>query len=66
MIYSEAFDALPAKAKEMVYARMWQILSGQDRQQRYSVLSLPDRQAIVEILRDTKKDLPGYFQPVMR
>jgi hypothetical protein len=30
------------------------------------VLSLPDRQAIVEILRDTKKDLPSYFQPVTR
>jgi hypothetical protein len=25
-------------------------------------LSLADRQAIVEILRDTKKDLPQYFQ----
>ena len=66
MIYSEAFHALPAKAKEVIYARMWQILSGQDRQQRYSALSLPDRQAIVEILRDTDKDLPGYFQPVTR
>jgi len=66
MIYSEAFNALPRRLKEIIYARMWQILSGQDRQQRYSVLSLPDRQAIVEILRDTKKDLPSYFQPVTR
>ena len=66
MIYSEAFDALPTRAKEMIYVRMWQILSGQDRQQRYSVLSLPDRQTIVEILRNTKGDLPSSFQPVTR
>jgi hypothetical protein len=66
MIYSEAFNALPSKVKEGIYERMWQILSGQDRQQRYSALSLPDRQAIVEILRNTKKDLPSFFQPVTR
>jgi hypothetical protein len=66
MIYSEAFNALPTRVKEMIYERMWQILSGQDRQQRYNVLSLPDRQAIVEILRDTKNDLPSLFQPVTR
>jgi hypothetical protein len=27
-----------------------------------SNVPLEDRQAIVEILRDTKKDLPDYFQ----
>jgi hypothetical protein len=39
-------------------------LSGQERQAPYTRLSVADRQAIVEILRETKKDLPGYFQPV--
>ena len=34
---------------------MWQILSGQEREARYqSALSRADREAIVEILRDTK------------
>jgi hypothetical protein len=43
------------------------VLSGQERGERYrSALSLADRQAIVEILRDTKKDLPAYFQNVSR
>jgi len=28
--------------------------------------ALADRQAIVEILRETKKDLPAYFQNVTR
>ena len=46
---------------------MWQVLSGQEREARYqSALSLADRQAIVEILRDTKNDLPPYFQNVTK
>jgi hypothetical protein len=46
---------------------MWEILSGQEQDSRYrSVLSFADRQAIVEILRDTKKDLPSYFQNAVR
>jgi hypothetical protein len=64
MIYSQAFDALPAAAKNAVYRRMWQVLSGAEKNPLYSRLSLADRQAIVEILRDTKKDLPPYFVPV--
>ena len=48
-------------AKQAVYQRMWQILSGQSKEQRYSRLSAGDRRAIVEILRDTKKGLPEYF-----
>jgi hypothetical protein len=61
MIYSDAFNALPAAAKDAIYARMWEILSGQDKSERYQRLTPADRQAIVEILRDTKKDLPAYF-----
>ena len=66
MIYSEAFNALPAGVKDLVYHRMWQVLSGQDKNARYARLLLADRQAIVDILRDTKKDLPAEFQPVTR
>ena len=62
MIYSQAFEALPAAAKDAVYRRMWEILSGSDKEYRYQRLTLADRRAIVEILRDTKKDLPSYFQ----
>jgi hypothetical protein len=66
MIYSEAFDSLPAEAKGAIYERMWQIFSGQDQDRKYARLSPADRQAIVEILRDTKPGLPDYFQPVTR
>jgi hypothetical protein len=65
LIYSPAFDALPALAKDAIYRRLWQVLSGEEREERYRTgLSRADRQAIVEILRDTKKDLPSYFTRV--
>jgi hypothetical protein len=67
MIYSPAFDALPPGAKDAIYRRMWQVLSGEEKAPRYvAALPLADRQAVVEILRDTMKDLPAYFQPVTR
>jgi hypothetical protein len=67
LIYSPAFDALPLRAKGPIYRRLWDVLSGQEQDTRYqSALSRADRQAIVEILRDTKKDLPGYFQGAIK
>jgi hypothetical protein len=64
LIYSPAFDALPPLAKAPIYRRLWQVLSGQARDMRYRSLSLADRQAVVEILADTKPDLPAYFTAV--
>jgi hypothetical protein len=61
VIYDDAFDALVEAAKQAVYERMWQILSGEAKEQRYARLSAGDRRAIVEILHDTKKGLPEYF-----
>ena len=67
LIYSPSFDALPARAKDPIYRRMWAVLSGEEQDQRYrDALPLADRRAIVEILRETKKDLPSYFQDVTR
>ena len=66
MIYSSAFDALPAAAKDAIYKRMWQVLSGEEKGAPYTRLSLVDRQAIVEILRETKRGLPDYFRPITR
>jgi hypothetical protein len=51
MIYSPAFDGLPAQAKDAIYRRLFECLS-----------SRGDGREIVEILRDTKKDLPQYFR----
>jgi hypothetical protein len=67
LIYSPAFDELPAGARDPVYRRLWAVLSGDEADPRYqAALSRADRQAIVEILRDTKPDLPQYFQGAVR
>jgi hypothetical protein len=62
MIYAPAFDALPPVAKEAVYTRLWEVLSGQDHAKQYARLSAADRRAIIEILRGTKTDLPALFR----
>jgi hypothetical protein len=61
MIYAPAFDALMPEAKAAIYERLWTVLSGAERDRRYERLSVADRRAIIEILRDTKPDLPPYF-----
>jgi hypothetical protein len=63
MIYSEAFEQLPAPARDAIYTRMWDVLSGAVRAPKYSRLSAADRSQIIEILRETKKDLPALFSP---
>jgi hypothetical protein len=62
LIYTETFDALPDAAKDAVYHRLWEVLSGTATEDRYTRLDPDDRRAIVDILRDTKPDLPEYFQ----
>ena len=66
LIYSPAFDALPPLAKAAIYRRMWHVLSGDAPESRYRALSLADRRAVIEILRDTKPDLPAYFRAATR
>jgi hypothetical protein len=61
LIYSPSFDALPENAKRGIYARLWRVLSGAATEARYAQLSAADRRAVVEILRETKTDLPAYF-----
>jgi len=63
MIYTDAFDALPGAAKAAVYERIWEVLSGAETRQAYAGLTLADRRAVVEILRETKPGLPQYFDP---
>ncbi|MEP6716257.1 MAG: hypothetical protein ABJC09_11840 [Terriglobia bacterium] len=62
MIYNAAFDALPAVAKERTYQKLFDVLTDRDQGERYSRLTPVDRKAILEILRDTKPALPGYWR----
>jgi hypothetical protein len=62
MIDSESIEALPAPAKQHFYRRLWQVLTGKDQSPEFQSLSPKDRRAILEILQDTKTDLPGYWR----
>ena len=62
LVYSEEFDALPATAKDAVYQRLYAVLTGKETSEALKQLTAADRTAILEILRDTKKDLPAYFR----
>jgi len=62
MIYSESFNALPERVKGEIYLRLFDVLSGGDRSERFLHLSASDRRSILEILRETKAGLPDYFR----
>jgi hypothetical protein len=62
MIYSEVFASLPDIAKQRIYRRLYDVLTGADRSKPFDSVTAEDRQAILEILRDTKPDLPAYWK----
>jgi hypothetical protein len=62
LIYSNAFDALPAYAKNYVYDRLGRILTGQEPGSQYAVLSAADRKAVLEILTATKPDFAAALK----
>ena len=53
---------MPAEVRERVFARMFEILSGRDTSPRYAPLDAGRRRAVLEILRDTKPELPDYIK----
>ena len=66
LIYSDSFAALPAAAKEVIYQRLWDVLSGKDDSKDFAHLTATDRRAILEILRDTLPALPAYWKEAAR
>jgi hypothetical protein len=62
LIYSEAFDALPKAAKDQAYRRLREVLTGQDQTPAFAHLSADDRRAILDILTETKPDLPDDWK----
>jgi hypothetical protein len=57
LIYSPAFDALPAAMKSYLGRRLHEVLTGEDQSPPFAHLSPEDRQSILEILQETKPDL---------
>jgi hypothetical protein len=62
LIYSRAFDTLPAEMKDYIYQRLWDTLNGRGTGKDDPQLSPKDGTAITEILRETKRDLPDYWK----
>jgi hypothetical protein len=62
MIYSAAFDGIPDEARGRIYRRLHDVLTGRDRSDLFKRLSTEDRRNLLEIVRDTKAGLPGYWQ----
>jgi hypothetical protein len=64
MVYTPMFAALPDAAREIVRDRLSAVLRGRDQSTKYAHLTAPDRQAILEILRETE---PGLIdRPIVR
>jgi hypothetical protein len=61
LVYSASFDALPGAVKDYVLRRVYDVLTGKDNGDDFAHLSAADRKAILEILRETKPDLPKYW-----
>jgi hypothetical protein len=58
LIYSADFDALPSPAKDYVYRRLFEVLTGREQGPEFAKLTGEDRRAILEILVATKPGLP--------
>ena len=56
VIYTESFNSMPKPAKDYVYKRFREILTGADKSMAFNQLSDSDRTAILQILEDTKPD----------
>jgi len=63
LIYSAAFDGMPEVVRERVYRRLYDVLTGQDKTKTFAGISPGDRQAVLEIVRATKQNLPKYWLP---
>jgi hypothetical protein len=62
LIYSDAYQELPREAKDYIDRRLYEILTGKDASPDFAHLSKPDRESILHILRETRKDLPDYWR----
>ncbi|MDR3403702.1 MAG: hypothetical protein P4L99_14485 [Chthoniobacter sp.] len=63
LIYAEAFDQIPTVMREHLLQRLYDILTGRDTSPQFAKLAANDREAILEILRETKPNLPAYWNP---
>jgi hypothetical protein len=56
LVYSPEFDAMPPLAKQYVYRRLREVLTGKDTSPDFATLTPTDRQTILAILTETRPD----------
>jgi len=61
MIYSEAFERLPAALKTEIYRKLYAILRGQESHPDFANISSETRQTLFEIISETKTNLPSFW-----
>ena len=62
LIYTDSFKQLPAEARNCVFRKLRDVLSGADSSDKYGHLSSDDRRAIYQILLQTMTDLPDEWR----
>jgi hypothetical protein len=62
LIYSPSFDAIAAPIKDVILQKLHDILTGKNDEEQFARLTPEDRKAILEILLETKKNLPDYWR----
>ena len=63
LVYSETFDQLPAELLGRVYRKLHDVLSGRNTHKDFEHIDTRERAQMLQILRQTKKTIPDYFQP---
>jgi hypothetical protein len=64
MIYSTGFEGLPGYAKEYIYRRLGEVLSGKDQSAAYAHISAADRAVALQILTQTKPAFAAFAQSI--
>ncbi len=62
LIYTDAFDQLPTVMHDHLLQRLYDILTGKDQDPQFAKIKPEDRHAVLEILRETKPNLPDYWK----
>jgi len=62
LIHSAAFNGLPVAVRLRFYRRLWKVLTGIVPDTDFRKIPASERKVILQILRETRKDLPAYWR----
>ena len=62
LIYTQSFDAMAEPIKAVILQKLFDILTGKETDEQFAKIAAEDRLAVLEILRETKKNLPDYWR----